>query len=68
MAKNVVKMFFAEASHTPSTQQVNVQESQQPGANSDSIASNSSHQNNESYTESELKKLRKKKKKLIFLK
>lgn len=64
VAKNAVKNFTA--SHTLFTQQVDVQESQQPEGNSDSTASNSSHQNNESYTLSDLKKLRKKELAAIF--
>lgn len=66
VAKNAVKNFTQEAPHTLSTQQVDVQESQQLEGNSDSIASNSSHQNNDIYTLSDLKKLHKKELAAIF--
>lgn len=66
VAKNAVKHFTAEVSQTPSTQQVDVQESRQPEGNSDSIAINSYHQNSESYTLSDLKKLQKRELDAIF--
>lgn len=66
VAKNAVKKFTAEASEILSTQQVDVQESRQPEGNSDLIASNISYQNSESYTLSDLKKLRKRELDSIF--
>lgn len=62
VAKNAVKNCTAALS----TQQVDVQESLQPEGNSDSIASNSCHQNSESYTLSDLKKLHERELAAIF--
>jgi len=62
VAKNAVRNFTAEASQTLSTHQVDVQSE----GNSDSIASNSCHQNSESYTLSDLKKLQKRDLAAIF--
>ena len=64
--KNAVRNFTAEVSQTPSTQQVDVQESRQPEGNSDSIARNSCHQKSESYTLRDLKKLQKRELAAIF--